>query len=128
MQKVVAHFADGTILKGTTGNFLQKKPEFHLRLADSGEVVSVPLAELKGLFFVFTLDGDPENRARGDAERVGLGRKIEVTFKDGEIMVGYTMAYVPGKPVFWITPADPNSNNDRVFVISTATDSVKFID
>lgn len=128
MHQVVAHFVDGTILKGTTGNFRPNAPEFHLRTRDDGDVVTVEVAKLKGLFFVHDLDGDPAARSRGDADRAGLGRKVEVVFADGEVMSGYTAGYAPGRPSFWVTPADPDSNNDRVFVVAGATSSVRFVD
>jgi hypothetical protein len=86
------------------------------------------VADLKGLFFVHDLDGDAHRRHRDDADRSGLGRKVEVVFTDGEVMAGYTTGYAPGRPGFWVTPADPDSNNDRVYVVTAATESVTFVD
>lgn len=127
MHDVVAHFTDGRILKGTTANFRPNAPEFHLRSRDAAPTV-VRVSDLKGLFFVHDLDGDPHERHRDDADRSGLGRKVEVVFADGEVMAGYTTGYAPGRPAFWVTPADPDSNNDRVFVVTAATESVTFVD
>ena len=127
MQNVVAHLADGTILKGATGNFRPRAPEFHLRVTDSDQLTRLAVADLKGLFFVHDFEGDPSNRAREDAERVGLGRKVHVVFNDGEEMPGYTTGYSPDRVAFWVTPADPESNNDRVFVVTAATSSGAFV-
>jgi hypothetical protein len=127
MHAVVAHFVDGTILKGTTGNFRPNIPEFHLR-TDDGSTTSVEVDKLKGLFFVRDLDGDPEHRARGDVDRTGLGRKVEVVFSDGEVLAGYTTGYAPNRPAFWVTPADPDSNNERIYVVAAATASVRFLE
>ena len=124
MQQVVARYQDGTLLRGSTGNFRPNAPKFHLRLRESGEVVEVDVATLKALFFVHDLDGNPDGRGRGDADRVGLGRKVKVQFADGELMHAYTTGYSPGRPAFWVTPADPESNNDRAYVITAATTSV----
>ena len=125
MHQVVAHLVDGTILKGTTGNVRPNAPDFHLRLAD-GTTATIEVDKMKALFFVHSLDGNPEVRGREDADRAGLGRKITVTFTDGEVMHGYTSGYARGRPAFWVTPADPASNNDRVYVVAAATANVEF--
>ena len=125
MHQVVAHLNDGTILKGRTGNVRPNAPDFHLRHPD-GSTTIVAISDLKALFFVHDLDGNAEARGRADAERNGLGRKITVTFTDGEVMHGYTSGYASNRPTFWVTPADPESNNDRVYVVTAATDSVEF--
>jgi hypothetical protein len=128
MHTVVAHLADGAVLKGTTGNFRPKAPEFDLRKTDGGDLVRVVIADLKGLFFVHDLEGDSNNRSRDDADRVGLGRKVEVRFTDGETLSGYTNGYTPDRATFWVTPADPESNNDRILVVTAATAAVAYVD
>ena len=64
---------------------------------------------------------------RLDAERVCLGCKVHVVFNDGVEMAGYTTGYSPDRVAFWVTPADPESNNDRVFVVTAATSSGAFV-
>ena len=128
MQQVVARFQDGTLLRGSTGNFRPNAPRFHIRLRDTNEVVEVEAASLKALFFVRDLDGNPDGRGREDVDRVGLGRKVRVEFADGEVMHGYTTGYSPARAAFWVTPADPESNNDRAYVVAAATTGVEFLD
>jgi hypothetical protein len=41
-----------------------------------------------------------------------------VVFKDGETIVGSTTAYDGARPGFFMTPADPQSNNDRIYVVA----------
>ncbi|NND84988.1 MAG: hypothetical protein HKN46_07540, partial [Acidimicrobiia bacterium] len=65
---------------------------------------------------------------REDADRVGLGRKVTVHFEDGETLHGYTTGYSPARAGFWVTPADPESNNERAFVVTAATTSVEFVE
>jgi hypothetical protein len=50
---------------------------------------------------------------------------LEITFCDGEVMVGTTLGYDRNRPGFFIFPADPQSNNVRVFVISSAVKKVR---
>ena len=125
-QKIVLHYQDGTILKGHSNDFFPNKTHFHLLPADGDDSVTVAVAELKGVFTVRSFEGDPENRSRQDVERTGLGRKIRVTFKDGEVVNGYTSGYSPDRPAFFVFPADPQSNTERIFVVTAATGSVEF--
>lgn len=128
MQNVVAHFTDGSTLKGSVATFRQKEPDFRLIRADGEGAVEVQVADLKGLFFVRDLDSDGTNRSREDVDRVGLGRKVKVQFHDDETLIGYTNGYGAHRPTFWVTPADPKSNNDRIFVVTAATAEVTFVE
>jgi hypothetical protein len=62
-----------------------------------------------------------------DPSRPPGGRKIKVLFKDGETIVGTTQGYQPGRPGFFLVRPDPESNNERCFVISSATQEIVFI-
>jgi len=124
---VVVHLGDGMLLKGATNNFFPNKEKFHLTVNDTTEVREVLLTNLKAVFFVKNFEGDPNYRERADAERSGLGKRIEVEFKDGETLVGYSQGYTPNRPGFFVFPADPESNNDRIFVLTAATRSVRFV-
>jgi hypothetical protein len=56
------------------------------------------------------------------------GKRLQVTFADGEMIVGATQAFHPDRPGFFLVPADPRSNNDRVFVVMKAVRSVSVIE
>lgn len=131
MHKVVAHFQDGRVLKGFTSDFLPAKERFHLTPQDAApgsRPVEVRLADLKALFFVKDFAGDPQHKDEADASQpVAGGRKIRVTFKDGEVLLGSTQGYQPGRPGFFVIPLDLKSNNERVYVVSAATQEVSFI-
>lgn len=122
--KVVAHYLDGRIDKGMTNDFFPDRPIFHIVLNDSGERVEVNVDNLKGLFFVKDLNGRSEYQERKDLERRGYGRRIEVQFVDNETLVGHTQGYSPERRGFFVAPADPESNNERVFVVRSATTAV----
>lgn len=55
------------------------------------------------------------------------GKKIEVTFNDGEVLVGTTMGYDAQRPGFFLFPADDKTNNTRMFVVMAAVKSVRFL-
>lgn len=124
---IVARFQDGTILKGTSSDFVPTRDLFHIHRIDRDEVEAVAVDDLKGVFFVNTFEGNPDARGRADIDRFGLGKKIKVDFKDGETMIGYTSGYSSDRRAFFVFPADPDCNNDRVFVVASATQEVAFV-
>jgi hypothetical protein len=129
--KVVARYINGRVIKGLTQDFFPNKDRLHLHTADkpSGEAVEVLVNELKAVFFVRDFAGDyqyDERKSYMEGEKPS-GRKIEVTFKDDEVMVGSTLGYDPKRPGFFLFPADPKCNNIRVFVVSTAVKKIRYL-
>jgi len=124
---VVVHARGGVLQKGVTNDFFPNKDRFHVTDKDSGEVREVQLKGLKAVFFVKSYEGDQAYRERQDVERAGFGKKIKVRFKDGETQVGYTQGFSPARPGFFFFPADPDANNERVFVVNDATVEVRFV-
>lgn len=132
MNRVVARFRDGRLLKGVTNDFLPTKDRFHLVPAEAAagtKPLEILLTELKALFFVKDYAGHPEHveAASFDPGKPPAGRKIRVVFRDGETLLGTTQGYQPGRPGFFVVPADAGSNNERCFVVTAATREVSFI-
>jgi len=127
LNRVVARFRDGRVLKGTTANFFPAKDTFHVRTQD-GDLVEIRLEDLKAVFFVKDLAGDPgyDEKKHFDLARV-YGQKISCEFQDGECLLGYTQGYNPGRKGFFLIPADPKSNNERVFVVQSFTRRVSVV-
>jgi hypothetical protein len=50
-----------------------------------------------------------------------------VIFKDGEVLVGTTTGYDASRPGFFLFPADEKSNNERIFVVTAAVKTVRFL-
>jgi hypothetical protein len=130
--KVVLRFIDGRLVKGTTADFLPAKDRFHVRLAGApadAAPIEIHTSELKALFFVKDFAGQPGRPKRNefDPAHPEGGRRIRVVFNDGEILLGTTAGYQPGRPGFFVVPADPDSNNERCFVFTAATREVAFV-
>jgi len=130
--KVVVHYQDGRILKGTTVDFLPTKAAFHLMLADvprDAKPVEVQIAEVKAVFFVKDFAGNAERKKNQEfqAGKTVLGKKIRVMFQDGETMVGTTQGYDASRPGFFVIPADAGSNNERCFVVARSIKQVSFL-
>ena len=130
MNQVVARFLDGTTLKGQTNDFLPTKNLFHISPDGAGggakpQEVKVP--DLKALYFVRSLDGNPDHQKTNYFLAPMPGRRVQVTFKDGEVLVGTTQGYQPDRLGFFLLPADSRSNNERCFVVAAAAVSISFV-
>ena len=128
--KVVVRYANGTVIKGFTQNFSPNRDWFHLTPVDkaSNETIEVSVRRLKAIFVVRDFYGNPHYHERKkyiEGENPP-GLKLEVTFADGEVMVGSTLlSYDPKRQGNFIIPADPKSNNIRVFAVSSAVKNVR---
>ena len=127
--KVVVRAADGKVLKGTTQDFFPNRASFHLIPTGGGPSIEVRARQLKAVFFVKDFAGDPGRKdipgfIAGPAE-TGQGKKIAVRFKDGELMCGYSLSYLPDREGFFLFPADTASNNLRVYVVVAACAEIK---
>lgn len=128
-QKIVVRYADGRLAKGFTQDFHPSRDQFSLWPAINArpaERVVVPLAHLKAIFFVRDFNGNPGRRERKSFTAAGQGRRIEVTFADTEVILGTTLNYRREAAGFFVNPADPASNNTRIFVIAGAVRAVRF--
>lgn len=126
--RVVARFADGRMVKGITQDFSVSRDHFHVIPPEPGSTpIRIGMPALKAVFFVKDHDGNKEYNEKKAFDRLVPGRKLQVVFKDGEMLVGTTTAYDAARPGFFMTPADPQSNNDRIFVVAKAVRAVAFI-
>ena len=130
--KIVIRYADGRLQKGITTDFFPNKESFHFTPVESApgsKLLEVRVAELKAVFFVKEFDGIPGYNDKKEFEpgKPVLGRKIQVLFNDGELMVGTTNGYQPGRTGFFVNPADAKSNVERCFVLTKSTREVNFL-
>jgi uncharacterized protein YbdZ (MbtH family) len=128
--KVVVRYLDGELIRGYSYDFHPTHQQFCIWptvTAEPSQRRVVHLAHLKAVFFVRELEGDPTYNERKAFDGPTTGRRLEVTFMDGEILVGSTMNYQPHGPGFFLLPADPGSNNLRTFVVSGSTRHVRFL-
>jgi len=127
---MVVRYANGTVARGFIQNFSPNKDFFYLTPADdsSSPPIYVSVKRLKAVFVVRDFHGNSQFKERNfymEGENPS-GLKLEVTFADGEVMVGSTLLnYDPKRQGNFIIPADPNSNNIRIFVVSSAVKSVR---
>ncbi len=85
------------------------------------------MKDLKAIFFARDFVGNSEYTEYQILISQNGGRKAEVTFRDGEKLIGTTDAYNPQKIGFFLVPADPRSNNLRIFVITKNATQIRWI-
>ena len=127
INKVVAHFKEGTLIKGSTNDFSPNKKLFHLKTLNN-ETINVDIEQLKAIYFVKDFGGNKNHKDTYNDVISGGGKKIQVFFNDGEIVIGYSQGYFsPDRLGFFITPADTQSNSERIFVVKSATKEVAIL-
>lgn len=132
MNQVVVHFQNAQILKGQTLDFIPAKDRFHLLVAGAEpgtKPLEILVDKLKAVFFVRSLEGNRGQKKLNEfgPDELVQGKKIRITFKDGEVMLGVTQGYQSGRPGFFVVPVDKNSNNQRCFVVASATQEITLL-
>ena len=130
LNKAIVAYLDGRREKGYIYDFSSLKPSFRILpeedpLQQRGKEVAVK--DLKAVFFVKDFVGNSEYTESQILISQNGGRKAEVTFRDGEKLIGTTDAYNPQKIGFFLVPADPRSNNLRIFVITKNATQIRWI-
>ena len=82
---------------------------------------------VKAVFFVKDLQGQPGRLDDNTFDHQPRGRKIEVTFQDGEMMIGSTLTYKPDGRGFFLQPANSQGNSLRIYVVNAAIRHMRFL-
>jgi hypothetical protein len=128
---VVARYRDGRVVKGVTYNFGPQKRGFHVSSLgeDAEKVFEVLFSELKAVFFVKSLEGSkglPSLKELSEERSEPAGpTKVKITFLDGETLVGTTHGYTVEREGFFILPSEKDTNNLRIFVISSSVKDIE---
>lgn len=131
MQKVpvVLRFKDGRMDKCFTGPYFSHSLKVVQVIHEEGDVITVPVEDLKAVFFVDELDGKghPKTAAReDDPGALKAGRTVTITFADGERMRGKLLGEMDKGAGFFVFPIERDSNNRKVFVVRSAVKETVF--
>lgn len=127
--RVVVRYADGRLRKGFVRDFLASRGIVEVWPSPDAPPttrVVVPFHQLKAIFFVRDFEGDASYAGGASSATNARGRKIAVTFLDGEQLTGVTLTYKPEAVGFLVTPLDAQDNNTQVFVVSQSIRHVQF--
>jgi hypothetical protein len=130
LSKIVVGFLNGDRIKGYVCEFSASEDSFNLLPQDDPlhrPGIKVGLRDLKAVFFVWEFSGIREYHDFLLADAPKDRRTIEVTFTDGEKIVGRPDGYNSNRIGFFMFPADPKGNNIRIFVITRNTRQVRLI-
>ena len=127
--KVVVRYVNGKMLKGSTIDLFPNKDRFHVVPMDkpNDQPIEVIINQLKAVFVVRDFRGVPhyaERKGHPEGERP-YGLLLEVTFMDGEVLVGSCTSFDLKRQGFFLFPGDPKSNNLRVFVVCSALKRIR---
>ncbi len=126
--RIVVRFKTGRMLKGYAHDFKQMMEAFHL-VDVNGGIHDIKCADLKAIFFVRTFEGRKEYVEKTRFNQVDTsalkGLKMKLTFADGELIRGFSLGYGKDRKGFYLIPIDPESNNERIYVIADAVREVK---
>jgi hypothetical protein len=128
-KKVVVRRFDRETLTGFVNPFSYLQPGGVELLRQAGTLTVLTYREIRSVAFVKDFDGEPE------PSRVFLNRPkleglwVRMVFLDGEVMDGI----LPNNLLTWeaagitVTPPEPDSNNQKVFVPREALRSVQVL-
>jgi hypothetical protein len=128
-KKVVVRRFDRETLTGFVNPFSYLQSQAVELLRQDGSLALLPYREIRSVAFVKDFAGDPE------PSRVFLNRPkqeglwVRMVFLDGEVMDGI----LPNNLLSWeaagitVTPPEPDSNNQKVFVPREALKSVQVL-
>jgi len=130
--KLVVRYLDGRLLKGYGRDFQPTRGSLDLwNEPDTNPEsrMTIPFAHLKAVFFVHDFIGNPAHSAAADAEDPSArGRRITITFVDGEVLRGTTLGYSQNASGFFLFPLDATTNNTKIFVLAGAIRHMQFDD
>ena len=133
-RKIVAKYQNGEIIKGWIADFRPDRETFILHPLieySEEERLDINFDSLKAVFFVKDFAGNKNYKKvrKFDVKtKVTPGqRKLIVKFKDGENLYGTSHSYGRYKIGFFVYPIDPKDNNERIFIIHSAVESLRLI-
>lgn len=128
-QKAILRFLDGRMLKGFIRDFTLADDYVYIEDESSG-AQKIKLKELKAIFFVKDFLGNKGHREKKSFIGVKpAGKRLFIRFKDGEQMTGFLEGDTPWEKGFFLEkkekgfffkPVDEDSNNVRIFVVTSS--------
>ncbi len=112
--RVVIHTLEGQVHRGTVHDLDLQDDVLPLQQQD-GRLVRIPSQRLKAVFFVLP-PGAKHPPTRGE--------RVQVTFRDGRQVVGYSEDHAGSEPGFFVVPSDTRTNTARVYVYRGGVQSI----
>lgn len=122
-RKLIIHFKNGRVLKGTTYKLDPRSLGFYLVPLESTQGqdrIFVHFSDLKAIYFVRDFEGkfDP---AEAVSEPASESQEVKIMFDDGEVVEGRILHHFdPACLRFFMVPVEENTNNISMLVERSA--------
>jgi hypothetical protein len=125
--KLILRLKDGSMLRCSSRIPFSAAFESVTVIDERGEVHKIPISEIKAIFFVKDFNGNPNYKAGKEFGEGSpkAGKTISVKFHDGETIKGKVINLAEGQNGFFLYPADPLDNNEKVFVVRSNAVEIK---
>ena len=118
-EKLILRKRDGSMLRCSSRIPFSAAFQQITVLDEEGKLLKLPLSELKAIFFVKDFDGNPHYKAGKEFGEGSprAGKIYTVSFHDGEVIKGRVLNLAEENSGFFLYPADPLDNNEKVFIV-----------
>jgi hypothetical protein len=118
---VAVRFLDKRVVKGRIVDFHPNREFFHVEEPGVAAPTRVEVEGLKAIFFIKTLEGNPDHvDKRAFEQRLGTEKKVWIEFTDGERLAGWSNSHASQRSGFYVFPADEDSNMEKAYVFRAA--------
>jgi hypothetical protein len=127
-EQVVLRYLNGDMEKCLIKPYVSCSLKVIQVIKEDGSVRTIPVKDLKAIFFVKDLEGKDHKEGSWeieDPEALKIGKRVTVTFKDGEKMKGKILGDWKKGEGFFLYPMEINSNNIKVFIVKTSIVEIK---
>ncbi len=117
--KLILRMQDGSMIKCSTRIPFSAAYKKVTVIDEKGAVHKIPLSSIKAIFFVKDFEGNSKYKAGSDFNEGSpkAGKSVSVKFHDGEVIRGKAINISDEKDGFFLYPADPLDNNEKVFIV-----------
>jgi len=118
-EKLILRKRDGSMLRCSSRIPFSAAFQQITVLDEEGKLLKLPLSDLKAIFFVKDFDGNPHYKAGKEFGEGSprAGKIYTVSFHDGEVIKGRVLNLAEENSGFFLYPADPLDNNEKVFIV-----------
>ncbi|MCX7959584.1 MAG: FHA domain-containing protein, partial [Deltaproteobacteria bacterium] len=123
-ERIVIRYFSGKIIKRIISDINIDIDKLTIRNVLTGQFESYPMADLKAVFWVKNLIGDPSRVDRQGFVKEADPSNLFVEFKDGECQWGSQSGYSEKSYGFFFYPHDADSNNIKCYIPRNAVNYV----
>lgn len=128
-EKLILRMKDGSMLRCSSRIPFSAAFQIVSVIDSDGKVLKIPLSAIKAIFFVREFEGNSNYKAGNEFGEGSpkAGKIVSVEFCDGEVIKGRVLNIAEDKTGFFLYPADPLDNNEKVFIVRNKDIIIKMV-